>query len=63
MTLCAAGVGFGTAGGNTFQLMSLVMLPAIVAFPLVQGSVVLALWVLSLIMYRDKVTLPAYYRW
>ncbi|HIU47289.1 MAG TPA: hypothetical protein IAC59_08550 [Candidatus Fimadaptatus faecigallinarum] len=58
LTLCAAGVGFGTAGGNTFQLMSLAMLPAIVAFPLVQGSVVLALWVLSLIVYRDKVTLP-----
>lgn len=53
---CSAGVGLGTAGGNTFQLMSLTLLPAIVAFPLVQGSVVLALWALSLVVYKDKVT-------
>lgn len=58
LTLCAAGVGLGTAGGNTFQLISLTLLQAIVAFPLVQGSVVLSLWVLSLILYHDKVTLP-----
>ena len=58
LTLCAAGVGLGTAGGNTFQLISLTLLPAVVAFPLVQGSVVLSLWVLSLIVYRDKVTVP-----
>ncbi len=57
LTMCAAGVGLGTAGGNTFQLLALTQLPAIVAFPLVQGSVVLSLWVLSLIIYRDKVTL------
>ena len=57
-TLCAAGVGLGTAGGNTFHLLSLTMLPAIVAFPLVQGSVVLAIWVLSLFVYHDKVTVP-----
>ena len=51
-------MGLGTAGGNTFQLISLTLLPAVVAFPLVQGSVVLSLWVLSLIVYRDKVTVP-----
>ena len=55
-TLCAAGVGLGTAGGNTFQMLSLTLLPAIVGFPLVQGCVVLSLWVLSLIIYHDKVT-------
>lgn len=57
-TLCAAGVGLGTAGGNTFHMLTLTVLPAIVAFPLVQGSVVLALWVLSLFIYHDKVTAP-----
>ena len=51
-------MGLGTAGGNTFHLLSLTMLPAIVAFPLVQGSVVLAIWVLSLFVYHDKVTVP-----
>ena len=34
------------------------MLPAIVAFPLVQGSVGLAIWVLSLFVYHDQVTVP-----
>ena len=55
-TLCAAGVGLGTAGGNTFQMLSLTLLPAIVGFPLVQGCVVLSLWLLSLIIYHDKAT-------
>ncbi len=58
LMLCAAGVGLGTAGGNVFQLLSLELLPAIVSFPLVQGSVVLSLWLLSILVYRDKVTLP-----
>lgn len=58
LSLCALGVGLGTAGGNAFNMLALTVLPAIVTFPLIQGSVVVSIWALSVFIYHDKVNLP-----
>ena len=47
------GVTLGTAGGNTFAISVLTALPAIVAFPLRQGLLVLIVWLVGRLIYRD----------
>ncbi len=53
LALCALAVGLGTAGGNTFAIAVLTRLPAIVAFPLRQGLLVLIVWLAGRLFYRD----------
>lgn len=50
-----AGIGVSTAGGNCFTILSLTVLPGIVFFPLRQGALVLVMWVLGILIYREKV--------
>ena len=52
---CCAGIGIGTAGGNAFSIAALTVLPGIVLFPLRQGGLVLLLWIVSALIYREKV--------
>ena len=52
---CCAGIGLGTAGGNCFSIMALTVLPGIVLFPLRQGGLVLLMWVIGAVLYREKV--------
>lgn len=51
---CSAGVGIGTAGGNAFAIRVLEQLDAVVAFPLRQGSLVLIMWAVGRLVYRDE---------
>lgn len=53
---CCAGIGVGTAGGNAYTILALTALPSVVMFPLQQGSVVLAMWILGVLLYREKIT-------
>ena len=53
LSLCSLAVGLGTAGGNTFAISVLTALPAIVAFPLRQGLLVLIVWLVGRLIYRD----------
>lgn len=57
LALCAAGVGLGTVGGNAFTMTGLALVPAIVAFPLSQGLVILLLNASSMVIYRERMTL------
>ena len=50
------GIGVGTAGGNCFSILALGQLPGIVLFPLRQGGLVLAMWLVGILLYREKVT-------
>jgi len=54
--LCCLGIGVGTAGGNTFTIMALTLLDSIILFPLRQGGLVLLMWLLGLVIYREKIT-------
>lgn len=51
-----AGIGVGTAGGNSFSILALTYLPGIVFFPLRQGGLVLVMWLVGILLYREKVT-------
>lgn len=51
---CAAGVGIGTAGGNAMAIVVLEHLPAVVAFPLRQGTLVLMMWAAGRLIYHDE---------
>lgn len=53
--LCA-GIGVGTAGGNCFSILALTQLPSVVLFPLRQGGLVLVMWAVGLLLYREKIT-------
>lgn len=53
---CIAGIGLGTAGGNAYTILALTVLPSVVMFPLQQGGVVLAMWMIGVLIYREKVT-------
>lgn len=52
--LCA-GIGVGTAGGNCFSILALTQLPSVVLFPLRQGGLVLVMWMVGVLLYREKV--------
>lgn len=54
--LCCAGIGAGTAGGNCMSIVALTCLPGIVLFPLRQGGLVLLMWVVGAVVYREKVS-------
>ena len=51
-----AGIGVGTAGGNSFSIQALTQLPSLVFFPLRQGGLVLVMWLVGILLYREKVT-------
>lgn len=51
-----AGIGIGTAGGNSFSILALTKLPGLVFFPLRQGGLVLVMWFIGILLYREKVT-------
>jgi len=51
-----AGIGAGTAGGNCFSILALTQLPAVVLFPLRQGGLVLLMWLVGIVIYREKMT-------
>lgn len=53
---CCAGIGVGTAGGNAYTILALTVLPSVVMFPLQQGGVVLLMWLIGVVLYREKVT-------
>ncbi len=53
LAFCSLAVGLGTAGGNTFAIAVLTQLEAFVAFPLRQGLLVLIVWLLGRVVYRD----------
>ena len=53
--LYCAGIGFGTAGGNCFSILALTRLPGTVMYPLRQGALVLIMWALGAVLYREKV--------
>lgn len=52
--LCA-GIGAGTAGGNCFSILAPTQLPGVVFFPLRQGGLVLVMWFVGVLLYREKV--------
>ena len=52
--ISAAGVGLGTAGGNALAIVVLEHLPAVVAFPVRQGVLVLMMWAAGRLIYHDK---------
>ena len=53
--LFCAGIGLGTAGGNCFSILALTRLPGTVLYPLRQGALVLIMWALGALLYREKV--------
>lgn len=53
--LCA-GIGVGTAGGNCFSILAPTRLSSVVFFPLRQGGLVLVMWVVGVLLYREKVS-------
>ncbi len=53
----AASMGAGSAAGNYFVLSSLAYVPAIIAYPVVLGGMVLLNWAASLIIYRERTNL------
>ena len=56
LLLCSLGMGWGTVGGNMFNVLALTVLPAVVAFPLVQGTVILSVMVGSMVLYKEKLS-------
>ena len=52
-----AGIGLGTAGGNCFTILSLTVLPSVIFYPLQQGALVLLMWLLGILIYREKASL------
>ena len=54
--VCCGAIGLGTAGGNAYLILALTQLPSVVTFPLQQGGVVLLMWLVGVIIYREKVT-------
>lgn len=50
------GIGVGTAGGNSFSILALTQLPGLVFFPLRQGGLVLVMWLVGILLYKEKVT-------
>jgi len=50
------GIGVGTAGGNSFSILALSCLPGVVLFPLRQGGLVLLMWLVGILLYKEKVT-------
>lgn len=55
-TLCNLAIGVGTAGGNCFTILALATVPAVVLFPVRMGGLVLLMWALGTILYREKIT-------
>lgn len=53
--LCA-GIGAGTAGGNSFSIAALTSVSGVVMFPVRSGSLVLLMWVLGVLLYHEKLT-------
>lgn len=51
-----SGIGVGTAGGNSFSILALTQLPGLVFFPLRQGGLVLVMWLVGILLYKEKVT-------
>ena len=51
-----AGIGVGTAGGNSFSILALTQLPGLVFFPLRQGGLDLVMWLVGILLYKEKVT-------
>lgn len=51
-----SGIGVGTAGGNSFSILALTKLPGLVFFPLRQGGLVLVMWLVGILLYKEKVT-------
>jgi glucose uptake protein GlcU len=51
-----AGIGVGTAGGNSFSILALTQLPGLVFFPLRQRGLVLVMWLVGILLYKEKVT-------
>lgn len=54
--LTCAGIGVGTAGGNCFSIAALTRIPAVVMFPIRQGALVLVMWMIGVVIYREKLT-------
>ena len=53
--LCT-GIGAGTAGGNCLTIVALMTMPGVVLFPLRQGALVLVMWLLGILIYKEKIT-------
>ncbi len=53
--IACAGIGLSTAGGNCFSIFALARLPGTVLYPLRQGALVLMMWALGAVLYREKV--------
>lgn len=51
-----AGIGVGTAGGNSFSILALTQLSGLVFFPLRQGGLVLVMWLVGILLYKEKIT-------
>lgn len=60
LALCAAGMGLGTVGGNLLNTLALTVLPASVSFPLVQGTVIVALLLGSALLYKERLNRAGY---
>ena len=53
---CALGCGASTAGGNVMLMTAMIYVPVVILSPLVQGSIIMLVWVVSVVFYREKVT-------
>ena len=54
--LCTLSVGVTTVVANLFMLRSLNHIPSVVAYPVMQGSLVALIALCSLVIYREKLT-------
>ena len=54
--LCTLSVGVTTVAANLFMLRSLGYIPSVVAYPVMQGSLVALIALCSLILYSEKLT-------
>lgn len=54
--ITCAGIGVGTAGGNCFSIAALTVIPGVVMFPVRQGSLVLVMWFVGVLLYGEKIT-------
>ena len=54
LLLLCIGIGVGTAGGNCFTISALTRLPGMILFPLRQGALVLLMWMLGIVIYRER---------
>lgn len=55
-SLTIGGIGIGTAGGNCFTIAALTVMPSSILFPISKCGLLLLIWLIDIIVYREKAT-------